>query len=330
MARKAEALRLPLLTVFWLAIFTIALHAQQDSCLYRTLAVNVVTDDGKPVEGLSAQNFQGKLHGRALGIESAARDSGPRRIVLVLDVSGSMDVFRGIEILAARRFLWADPRSSAALITFSSQVDDKIDFAKGRGMISDKLAGLETPVNIRGLRRTALRDALDAALDLLRPVQFGDAIFLVSDGDDNASQMNRRDFTAHLLDAGARLFAFVPVSELSRFRPADDKVEDGVEWVRQLVTASGGDFASNTLDGDLVSMTTLKREGTYLTNSGQKIVSFATVGFAHEIDEPYRLTVRLPGELPKPHEWELRALDANGKVNNNWRVVYPQRLAACP
>jgi hypothetical protein len=59
-------------------------------------------------------------------------------------------------------------------------------------------------------------------------------------------------------------------------------------------------------------------------------MSFATVGFANEITEFYRLAIKLPEPLDKPRELQLDVLDANGKRNSHWLVVYPHRLAACP
>ena len=48
----------------------------------RVVAVNVVTQEGQPVEGLGAENFRGKYRGEAVKIVSVERDTGPRRIVI--------------------------------------------------------------------------------------------------------------------------------------------------------------------------------------------------------------------------------------------------------
>jgi hypothetical protein len=191
-----------------------SIHAQQEHCLNRTIAVNVLSEDGHFVEGLSPQNFRGKVRGERVETVSASHDFAPRRIVLVLDASGSMyDVWK-LETSAAEGLLNADNDSSFALITFATQVEHRIDFAQGRKQISDVLAGLEGPSEDSPKFKTALRDALAAALDLLRPLQFGDAIFLVSDGYDNSSKLADSQLRGALFGSGVRLFALITGEEI--------------------------------------------------------------------------------------------------------------------
>ena len=86
-----------------------SIQAQQDHCLNRTIAVNVLSEDVHVVEGLSAKNFRGKVHGHPVEIVSVNRDSGPRRIVIVLDASGSMRDFWRSETSAAEGLLEIHP-----------------------------------------------------------------------------------------------------------------------------------------------------------------------------------------------------------------------------
>jgi hypothetical protein len=67
-----------------------------------------------------------------------------------------------------------------------------------------------------------------------------------------------------------------------------------------------------------------------LTTTGQMVITYATEGFDSEITEFYRLTLKLPEHLDKPRDLQLDVVDANGKANSHWLLLYPHRLAACP
>jgi len=103
-----------------LAVSAAPLRAQQERCLERTFAVNVLTDSGEMVQGLTARNFLGKLHGEKIETTSAVLDTGPRRIVIVLDASGDKHDTWALKVLLARRLVEADETSSIALVTFAA------------------------------------------------------------------------------------------------------------------------------------------------------------------------------------------------------------------
>ena len=300
----------------WLATLAVPLPAQPDPCLNRVIAVNVLAQNGLLIEGLSAQNFQGKLHGREVEILSAAPFFGPHRVVLVLDASGSMTGVWKDEISAAKNLLSADQYGSFAMITFSAQVAERIDFAQGRQKISDELTSFETPVKSRPYGRTALFDALAAALDLLRPVQFDDAIFLFSDGGENASKSEHPGLARTFVGTGVRVFALIPTGYISRGSRTPDQAA-GPGWIPDLVAATGGDSTTFEIgNGPTPAFKpTLTQE--------------ATSGFANEIARSYKLVIKLPEALNKQHKWNLQVVDSAGSINRHLRVVYPEQLAAC-
>jgi len=57
----------------------------------RVVAVNVLDEQGRQVTGLTAENFRGKYRGQPVRIVAAEWDTGPKRIVILLDMSESMD-----------------------------------------------------------------------------------------------------------------------------------------------------------------------------------------------------------------------------------------------
>jgi len=66
------------------------LRAQEPPCLQRTAVANVLTEAGQQVADVPASSFRGTFRGKPVRVVSATRDLGPRRIVVLLDASGSM------------------------------------------------------------------------------------------------------------------------------------------------------------------------------------------------------------------------------------------------
>lgn len=326
------------LTLLPLFIFTLVgmattasyLHGQQDPCVNRAIAVNVLGEDGRTVSGISAENFQGRLHGKPVRIVSAALDPAPHRVVMVLDISGSMSEEWGFNISVAKRFLAANPASPFALITFSAEVKNRIDFSQGRTSVSNELARLASLNENKVRGQTAIRDALAAALELLRPAQFGDTLFLISDAEDNASRVKESQLRNEVSDSGVRLFSFLPSERYGILGSGVVIQGEQHELLRDLAWDTGGEYRPFVAGID--STTPFARGGTggALTAKGQSVMQFATSGFAQEITEAYRLCIILPEALKKPSDWKLSVGDTRtGQPNHRWQVVYPHKLARC-
>jgi hypothetical protein len=250
---------------------------------------------------------------------------------MVLDASGSMHDVWKLETSAAEGLLGADQDSSFALITFADRVEHRIDFTQGRKKLSDELAGLETPIKDIPKGRTALRDALAGALDLLRPVQFGDAIVLVSDGGENASKLKDSPLRDALVSSGVRLFALITGEDIVNSRGRTSEEFEGPEWIRGLIAATGGDSTIFQVGIDSVSTLSPNSHAPIkLSRRGQQVMLFATRGFDKEITDVCRLTIKLPEPLDKPRDFDLDVVNANGKKISRWLIIYPQGLAACP
>src|SRR6202050_5851279 len=67
-----------------------SLLAQTDPCLRRIVPINVMDDRGQLVTGLTENNFMGSIHHQPVRIVSLRPDGTARRVVIVLDASGSM------------------------------------------------------------------------------------------------------------------------------------------------------------------------------------------------------------------------------------------------
>src|SRR3990167_3518790 len=129
-----------LLAVPLLLLVGAALEALAQACTVeggprrRTLAVNVLDEQGNQVSGLTASNFRAEFRGQPVKILSATLDTRPRRIVILLDTSGSMAARVGkweLATAAAEDFLrWGPADSSIALVTFGEKVEQRIGFSQ--------------------------------------------------------------------------------------------------------------------------------------------------------------------------------------------------------
>ena len=61
-----------------------SLYADDNACLDRTIAVNVLSPDVHFVPGLTPQDFSANVHGKPATIVSLAQNSDHRRFVIVL------------------------------------------------------------------------------------------------------------------------------------------------------------------------------------------------------------------------------------------------------
>jgi hypothetical protein len=308
------------------------LHAQIAPCLDRSIPVNVYTDKGVPVIGLTAANFRGAVRRNQVQVVAANYDTGPRRIVLLLDVSRSMieDNYRMRTELTVARALTAaaPPQDSFALLTFTAKIEDSVGFGLGKKGVFDELNKLDLGhFAVDGWRKTAIFDALSSALDLLAPSRIGDAIYLITDGGDNASQTKSSDIKKRLQTAGVRLYGFLLVAPPARTRPP----EEGPGELPELASESGGTLM--TFEPGYKDSYLLERSRglsfSDLSEKGRAELLTAATRPRNAINSFYRLDLRLSAPLDKPRDLKLEALEDSGKLNKHVLMLYPQRLMPC-
>lgn len=186
-----------------------ALAAQQPTIKVRVDAVTVdvlVTDDGSPIAGLAARDFELRDNGVLQTIDRIDPEAVPLDVVLVLDVSGSVSG-QTFERLAAGarasvRALRAGDRG--AVLTFSNRLTL-------RSPLTDEAASIE-----RALERahpsgsTALYDA--AFLSLLVAGEPGrrTLVLLYTDGIDTSSWLRGEDLAKLAARSDAVIYAIAP------------------------------------------------------------------------------------------------------------------------
>ncbi|HEY0174176.1 MAG TPA: VWA domain-containing protein [Pyrinomonadaceae bacterium] len=185
-----------------------------------------VTDrTGRAVTGLTAKDFS-VTEG---GVERAVRDvqstNAPFNLVLLLDVSGSVEERIDFIRKAALAFLsTAGPQDRIAIVSFRDDVQLVSEFTSDRHVLTERIK------DIQAGGATSLYDALGYSLvHVLRPLR-GErtGVVVLSDGDDNRSFLSFPVIMDAVHETGAIVYPLYVPSEL--------------------IPASGAPAATSTLD----------------------------------------------------------------------------------
>src|SRR5215470_948703 len=211
-----------------------------------------VTDrNGRAIGGMRESDFTVWENGVERRVTSVAPANEPFNLVLLLDVSGSVEERMDFIRKAARDFLQTtSPQDRISIISFRDDIQVISDFSTDRQMLSKKLDQIDAG------GATALYDALGYVLS--EPVKQlrGErtAIVVMSDGDDNKSFLPFPAILDALSESGALVYPLyvpsglipegsVPKPEITidplrtRYLTLTTRAE---EEGRKLATASGG------------------------------------------------------------------------------------------
>ena len=295
-------------------------RAQADSCLRRSVPVNVVNDQGQIVTGLTENNFIGSMHHQPVKILSVTQDDSPRRVVIVLDASGSM-ISEGSAwhqyLAVAHNLIAAMPSEAlAGLVVFSSKVDKNIPLSESRDDLQDELNALREGRKAlpKGERLTAIWDALATADAEFDSHQEGDAIYAITDGGENASKLKMNSLRKTLLEKRIRLFTYLGFTFIG-----GPEFNGGLDLI-DLSDATGG-VGISTRRNDVGMLPALASGSGKPTPEGELLMAQYRQIFSFQ-----RMEIQLPKALDKPQEWILKVTGTKAK---DLTVVYPHKLAGC-
>ncbi|MDQ6653163.1 MAG: VWA domain-containing protein [Acidobacteriota bacterium] len=180
-----------------------------------------VTDrNGRAIGGMKESDFSVFENGVERQVTKVVPTDEPFNLVLLLDVSGSVEERIDFIRKAARDFLrTASPQDRIAIISFRDDIQVISDFSTDRKMLSKKLDEIDAG------GATALYDALGYVLaDTVKQLR-GErtAIVILSDGDDNKSFVPFPAILEAIIESGALIYPlYVPsglIPEASVPRP---------------------------------------------------------------------------------------------------------------
>jgi VWFA-related protein len=190
------------------------LRGQTFSSRVEAVRVDVlVTEDGKPVQGLAAADFDVQDNGVRQKIDLASFEEIPLNVVLALDMSGSLQGLRLGHLQAAGREVLngLKPGDRAALVTFSHVV------VSSRGLSEDLEPVRAALDQARGEGLTSLIDAAHTGM-LIGESDVGRSLMIIfSDGVDTSSWLSaesvvdtarRGDVIVYGVEVGERRASF--------------------------------------------------------------------------------------------------------------------------
>jgi VWFA-related protein len=211
-----------------------------------------VTDrNGRAIGGLKASDFEVYEEGIARRVTNVVPTQEPFNLVLLLDVSGSVEERIDFIRKAARDFLnTASPQDRIAIISFRDDIQVISNFSTDRAMLSKQLDEIDAG------GATALYDALGYVLaETVKPLR-GErtAVVILSDGDDNKSFVPFNAILEATIESGALIYplyvpsGLIPESSVPRPEVTIDPLRTRYltlttradEEGRKLATASGG------------------------------------------------------------------------------------------
>jgi len=281
---------------------------QSDSCRTRTVPVNVLTEKGEIVSEIRPESFRASFDHKPVRILSVIPNQMPTRLMIMLDASGSMTHgFRRYVGVAVALVESMPPESLIGLVVFSEKIKEIVPLTNDREKLNDELTRLQGGDHApRG--HTALWDALLAvASSQFEIPQNGDAIYAITDGQDNSSKMTVSNLERVLLQKQLRLFLFIYMDP--KTAPMELQMEFASD-IRELAVKTGGYGVALSTDIPYIP----PGENKTLRVQFQHIFAFDL------------LKVELPERFEKNRDWNL---EPRGEIRHDF-ITYPHKLAACP
>jgi hypothetical protein len=288
-----------------------------------SLLVNVLDRNGNAVRDLTKDNFRIKVNGHPAALIDSQYSLAPRRIVMLLDMSGSMagETEKNKKWPIAREavedLLVETPADvQIALLTFSSQVHDVFGFSQDRqAMLAWLKRGTSQRSDIKGT--TAFYDATIQAAKLLESTRPGDAIYAITDGGDNHSDVSAINTEKLLLQSGVRLFLFL-------FAEPNPFEQERVDSVLELAHRTGGFVFGVSGRRGLHAF-----DFDYDDNkNARERIKLYTRALNVQINGFYTLQLETLPPSRKLGKVSLEIVDGSGKVRKDVAWTYPRALPA--
>lgn len=169
---------------------------------------SVMDRNGRAISGMHASDFTVFENGVERKVTNVSPASEPFNLILLLDVSGSVEERMDFIRKAARDFLkTASPHDRISIISFRDDIQIISDFTTDRALLSRKLDEIDAGGG------TALYDALGYVLaePIKRLRGERTAVVVMSDGDDNKSFLPFPAILEALAESGALIYPlYVP------------------------------------------------------------------------------------------------------------------------
>jgi hypothetical protein len=301
----------PLCLIAWF-LAPLAAFAQENASTKVALPVTVLDRKGVAPEDLKPADFRAQLGGRDVPVVAAAPTLVGRRIVLLMDVSGSMEGLPQQPWKQQNAWLAAQvivrtlgPGRQFAVLTFSDGVQMLSSWQENA---EETVAKLQQAAGTKPRGQTALIDAVQEALRLLEPAEFGDAIVAITDGEDSRSKSNAVKVRKVLQLRGVRFFCLLLPENISFFSPLR-QAEIGQQAMKSLAEETGG----------LVVSVDSKKKST-------ELLAQALRPLLNSVHAVYKLELAVTNPPGKETKWKIEVIGADGRRRKGLHANYPPRF----
>lgn len=274
-----------------------------DTCLRRGISLTIWRT--RENADLKASDLQVAVDGRSVPVLSLSKENLSPRIVLLVDTSGSMGdagTTWGNSLLAVGFALDSlPPHSPVALVTFSEKID--ITGFGDPEQIRRKLLALK---QTKPHGRTALYDSIKQAVRLFGAPQFGDAVYIVSDGGENIRPEERKQVAGELVRHGIRAFAFIVQQPAGGARSPEQRT--GTPDLADFAKLTGGSW-----------ITAVPNVAWSKSEDAAKDRDWTRA----QLQSPYALEFQLAASPAKPVKLKITT-SARG-----FEISYPQHIEPC-
>jgi len=302
--------------------------AQDDPCAKILIPLTLRDARGELIHNYSDGDLEVKLGGTAQHFEGIHRETRSRRMVILLDASGSMkDPGKGVlwqRAIASTQFLanFSKRRAHLALLIFNKKIVEEIGFSDDNAAIAKKLDELAQDQKfldqeVQGT--THLYDAMNRAMEMLGQPSSADVLFVVSDAGENGSRLHFADIKRKLIQTGVRVFMTRLENAGTNNRIMSPEEVSSVEDTLTVVEQTGG--ADMTLAPNQVTLGFQARPRPSVTEGFRM---FYRGLFENDVLE-------FGGPLPNPGKRELKiTVSASGRNRlNGAKLTYPHQLYFC-
>jgi hypothetical protein len=285
--------------------------AAASNCSSATILLNAFDRNFNIDRDVRAEDIRVEVNGKRAAILSLSLDMHPRRIVLMLDSSGSLQASEqqsrwGIGLPAAAYAANVVPENaSSELVTFSDKIRRESSDFENRKVVQGRIFDLAKK---QPKGRTSLFDSVHQVLTEFKELHSGDAIYLVTDGGDNKSRISRAEVTEELVSRGIRVFVFL----VAQATPQTEEERSGALGMVGFAESTAGAVVQMTL-GDVAG-----RE--QLDKLAPQIVA--------QVEGVYRLELGI-SEVKKTSRVKVAFIDPDRKHSTR-KMVYSQRIVPCP
>jgi len=173
-----------------------------DSCLV-LIPVHVTNAIGKPITGLTIDNFRISEDGIEQTVSAFAAEDAPVSVGLLLDASGSMrNKMEKVSQAAAAFFQTANAQDEFFLVEFGGRTKLDVPFTTNWDDVYQRIA------RMRPSGQTPLFDAVHLALKVMKTARHSrKALVILSDGGDNWSAHNFRQIRSALIESDVQVYA---------------------------------------------------------------------------------------------------------------------------